>query len=291
MLVLTVADVKNGIKYGVGIDEFCTKYNCTTEEFERRIRGMFHSKAESILGEIRASERKHRKDRSRFKSGKMKGGSMVPMSTFVAAEPEETEKDTSDAAPATQCDFELLPLEELRIEEKRVGDLAVANEIKYQTLLTQHKEKLGHLREIQKELIEIEDSFKRKSDEYRLVVTEDNELTEKINAISESYRSNMISLGTIRDRIKVLETVTLYAYDDGSITIIDGPQMEFDDTGADEYFPQLVTRPECENLTVRQVKLIAKVLCVVKNAEGPTAVLFDSESVDKAYQSISTTIS
>jgi hypothetical protein len=148
MLVLTVADVKNGIKYGVGIDEFCTKYNCTTEEFERRIRGMFHSKAESILGEIRASERKHRKDRSRFKSGKMKGGSMVPMSTFVAAEPEETEKDTSDAAPATQCDFELLPLEELRIEEKRVGDLAVANEIEYQTLLTQHKEKLGHLREI-----------------------------------------------------------------------------------------------------------------------------------------------
>lgn len=288
MLVLTPADVKNGIKYGVGIDEFCTKYGCTTEEFIRRVRGMYHEKAYEILGEIRASERKHRKDRSHLKSSKMKGTSAAPLEMPVDTETEsdETEQDAPTSVGGIESELELL-----RAEEKSVSDKIMTEENDYQLLLSHHKEHLGQLREIQKELIRVEHFFRAKSGEFKAITTEDNQLVESMNRISEARRANVKTLESIREKIKILEIVTLYAYDDGNITIIDGPSMELDDTGADEHFPQLVAYPECENLTVRQIRLIARMLCIVKNATAPTEVLFDSEPVGKAYnQIVSTTI-
>ncbi len=283
MLVITPADIKNGIKYGVGVDEFCSKYDCTEEEFERRVRGMYHGKADEILGEIRASERKHRKDRSRFRSGKVKGTSAGLLDAPMDAGDGTVETEQDTAAPAETIESEL---ELLRAEEKTVSDRVMTEENDFQLLLSHHKEKLGELREIQKELLRIKNTFIAKSEQFRLIVADDNSLVERMNKISEARRANIKDLERIRERIKVLETVTLYAYDDGNITIIDGPAMELDDTGSDGLFPELVTNPKCENLTVRQIRLIARMFCIVKNASLPTEVLFDSESVGKAYNQL-----
>ena len=269
---LTAASVVNGIKNNMTIDDFCRKYQCTPERFRQRMKQIYSHDQKNLkhrLSEIEANEKKPRKK-----------------STEAKLDPVGTELD--DSQTGTKQD-ENTDLKKLRVFENEQSGYLMALESKYQELASKHRASKTSLQNLSEKIDKLMLELKKLQETFEEILESNSSIEASMNKISEEWRSVRSRLVDTRKKIQELTTVTLCVYASGEIAPMDGRKIELDDSGWKGIRDELLMSDECQELRIKDVATLGRLLAIVKNVEKEgfkIEVICDSSELEKVFQKL-----
>lgn len=268
-LTLTRKQVRLGLKKGWGASKFCEKYGVTESELSERISQLYkyQKKVSGVLSELKVNEKKFNHHKQEVKNRKG-----VPVSTVT----EETK--SLGETPEVGDDLEFLIKEEKRLSTEIIG------------LETWHKEeaekrrgRLKEMRAIKQEIERLEESLKQACKEFREAVEQADSLAENMNAISRQRYPKVMELQELRAKIEERMSVSLAVYDSGEIVILEGTDFNMDDSGHTEIYARLIESEECQELRLKDIKVMAKLLSIASNSERKISLVCDRPEMEEVY--------
>ncbi|MBQ6375849.1 hypothetical protein IJJ37_02895 [Candidatus Saccharibacteria bacterium] len=291
---LDARGVREAIRHGLGVDGLCDKYKCEPGALFLRMQHLYRYNSQDMIQRLRDSGRKV-------------SGIKIKKNTSKTAAPETTKGTTQEeavqeaTAPATGDDGEVNPisekeviatdeqntaLEALKEKETALSKALMDIECDYEVMLNKHRGKIAQLRDAQSELKTIEAKFNEQMAKYQKLVSEDDQLVDELNKLLMQRRESAAVLAELREEIEVLEATTICAYENGTIGVFEGAEIEINTTGSSEIFGRIVELTECENLRVKEIKLISEVIAAVKNAERRVEVVVENPAVAEVYEAL-----
>ncbi len=268
MRMLTSKKIKTGIKNGFTVKDFCAKYSIKGEaNFLTQLENAFPAGADEALREIRKNE----KNRRKF----VKKPVVAVENPIPEKEVEVTEKQADDS------------LDALKSTEAALSSEVIDLENQHKQLAGERRDCLNKLREKQQRVDEICAELQKLRAAYEEIARQNNEIVRQMNQISGVRSEKLSELISVREQIARLETTTIAVYKDGKLEVVEGPvvPMEVDEEAVSNLAHQLMENKICEDLTIKQVRLLAKVFLIAKNSPTKLGFMFDSSALEKAYAS------
>ncbi|MBR2543475.1 hypothetical protein IKF03_02685 [Candidatus Saccharibacteria bacterium] len=272
---LTAKQLKIGIKNGLNLESFCRECDCSEEEFTDKIKSLYNyskKNAEDILKQIAKNDKKCR-DR-RFKPVMVKTEVVMPV--------------VAQAAPKQQpVPHPVDELKALKATEKRQSGEVIKLESRHKALMTQHRQNIAGLRALMDEINSIRSSFEQKCEKYEEIAKLDNKIVRQMNEISEIRREKVKELEETRQLILDNMTINICVYQDGTITTLDEREIVFDESGSDELYQKLLETKECEDLRVKDIKILARLMKAVEHLNAKAEVICDDQKLEAVYKILS----
>jgi len=292
---ITQRDVRYGIKHGLDTDGFCEKYGCTNDEFERRIRNLYRHDASVVLDEIHANAKK----RNRAGGAKSLLKNAPPPAGSVLSAPDLAQSTIDDIAISsesvalintkalTTSPKDPSPLQALRTQERQQSDEVISLESEHKSIARHHREYIRQLRQIQEDLIKIKADFETKAAEYQTIVEANNQLVLQMNQISQTHSEKVALLEETRRSIESLTTIVICAYENGTIEPLEKTSgFELDESGSDARYTDLLSRAECEDLRLKDIRILSRMLSIVHNTTRRVEPVFENTSLEPFFQTL-----
>lgn len=161
-----------------------------------------------------------------------------------------------------------------------------------QDLETEHKacmqSRLGLLKQLQTEKDEIERLHKtlgEKREKISNLKSEYDDLALKMFNLDEQIRIARTQLDDLREEIQSLRVVSIFIYEDGSIE--SESELAFSEEEETQFFTRLVNLPEMEDLTIRQIKTLARLKAILKTlerGEKEYSLVFGEQKLEKYFE-------
>ena len=264
-----------GIKNGMTLDDFCQKYQCSSEAFEERMKQIYgHNKKQlkHCFTQIVANEKKARKE----------------------AEADETEEvaevtEVSETTEEEQVPVSMSRSEELKclaeLEKQQVQSV-VAKESEHKELAAEHRLYKTSLRELRDKIDKMMVEFQHYHQEFEEILSKNAVVEARMNEISAEWNTERTALADTRSRIEELSVVTLSVYNSGEISQIDGPEIELDDAGWDSTREVLLTEDECQELRLKDITTLAKLLMIAEHSDRKIEAMCDNAELEIAFRKL-----
>ncbi|MBO7132309.1 hypothetical protein J6V85_03600 [Candidatus Saccharibacteria bacterium] len=276
---LTAKHIRVHIKNGSTPEDLMAHYSCTEAELKEHIQRLYSQgngkRAQDILNALKANRKKPSR---KSKAGADAAVATIPVTMRTLG---ELMDDLGIEPPPEKT------LADLEEEERVLSDEVMALESQHKALAQKHHACIGNLRNLQAKLEEIKSLLQSCRDDYEEGVAEANTIADQMNEICNLRREKVVALEAVRQLIEEKKTVTLYVYADGRIEASDNPEFDFDDYGYQDLKPWLSEREECQNLRVRDIDTLARLLKIDEQAEKHLLVfVFEDEDLESAFQTI-----
>lgn len=259
------------LKHGLGLQDLCAKHGCTEDQLEANIRTLYKSNADSILKQLRRND--HRQSKLRRKPHIQPTTEIISLSI-----------GSSDDQPAEPTLAEQIA--DLKVQEQAALDSAFAYNTHLQGLQAQQESCLrefsvqqGCLKRLQQTVQDLHQQITKLSDQYEAIQTD-------IHTARSFLEINQSHAAELREQIDDLEKIVILAYSDGEIEPIDGTDIVLNDTGNDKIYSSLITRDDCADLRIRDLRTIARVISIVNNAPVRVVPLFEDEGLTACFQNL-----
>ena len=254
--------IRVAIKNKKDLGYFCEEYQCTEEDFRKTIDSIFNYKAEDVWSEIKRNGKHHKGS----KREKVEAKESVEEVKMV---PEVKEKSN---------------LEILREQEIEQSKEVMAIENEHKKFAQKHRDCIKQLRGIADDMEALKESFKNKAQKYAQIVERNNEFVHEMNELSSTRREKIVELEKIRKKISDLESAVIWVTDSGDIEIFEGSdEMELNDDGYNQLYLEIRDKEECEELKMKEIRLVARIKKIIDNSEAEIEVLFEKSELEEAY--------
>lgn len=274
------------IKQGMTIEELIEKYKCSQEDLEKYMEKNFEKKArESIRRELE-------------KNGKKRGNNTA---TIVAQEEiskttlnelHKKERQMQEKNVMVMKENKKEPdersLEKLKDRENALVTEICKQEVAHKSTLSSKKKLFDELKNEKEKILELKDIILKRQKAVDEIFTKIVEIDEKIITESEELSANKKILNEIREYIKVLEKVTIFVYENGEIKEEEAEVAE-ELLGLDEVFESLIYNELVENLSVKQIRQLAKLMVLTEQMQKQGQnydLVFESEIVQKIFEQL-----
>ena len=286
-----------GIKNGMTVDDFCTKYQCSSEELITRIHQIYSRSekfAKKHIAAIIANEKNARKTPNATEDAEADGAGLAEETPVELPEVDWAEA-TNEASAETNAETQdetcsETALERAEKEAEALSQEVMDIEVKWRKEFTpKHLEFIAELREINAEMKELIARYKKLCSRYESTVEKDNAVIQQMNELMSVRREKMSRLAEVRQRIVELKAVSLCIYDSGEIATLDERDIVLDDSGYLELYNELLEREECQELRLKDIRALARLICIVRNMGdiSVSACVFDNDELEKVYQMLS----
>ena len=267
-MALTSKDVRMGVRKGFTVKDFCKKYGINGKEaFIVQLEKAYpHGGSDQILKEIRKNEK--------IKS-KAHNNTSTTSSTKKGGEQQVEEEKTDEER-----------LEDLKVTENKLSNEVMELEKEYQSFIALRKKQKDRMRELEDKTDKLYAEIQATEAEYDKVVEENNVTVDKTNAVIQSRSEKLASLDETREKIKALTVVSIGVNGDCSLEVLDG-EISIELPGKDDEINnlahQMMDKEICENLTMKQIKTLAKLIVLDIYSGQKIRFIFDNEVLEKAY--------
>ena len=249
---LTAKQLKIDIKKGCTPEDLEQRYGCSNEDLRKRIQQLYSQgngrKAQDVYKELEANRKLPRRVKKEEPA------------------PDDQPSEETDAVPETENDG-TLTLEDLIATAEGLSAAVVDLEGQHKALAGERHACIANLRQLQKKIEEIEVELQECHDTYEQSVSRANALADEMNRISANRREKVVALEAVRCEIEERQKISLFVYDDGRIEAVDKPDFIFDDTGYLDLKPVLSEKAECQDLRIRDIATLARLLTIARNIE------------------------
>lgn len=274
------------IKQGMTIEELIEKYKCSQEDLEKYMEKNFEKKArESIRRELE-------------KNGKKRGNNTATIVTqeeiskTTLNELHKKERQMQEKNVMVMKENKKEPdersLEKLKDRENALVTEICKQEVAHKSTLSSKKKLFDQLKNEKEKILELKDIILKRQKAVDEIFTKIVEIDEKIIAESEELSANKKILNEIREYIKVLEKVTIFVYENGEIKEEEAEVAE-ELLGLDEVFESLIYNELVENLSVKQIRQLAKLMVLTEQMQKQGQnydLVFESEIVQKIFEQL-----
>lgn len=286
--------LKVGIKKGFGFSDFEEKYGLDKQGLSETVMILYKRNketAEDLLREISKNEKKCEKERQKEPVKEYKG---VPIEDFMNMSMDDFMKIEN----GTASDGEPKISREVVLEDEihQLEDEAIKCEKQYNNWLGQRRDSMKQMSELEEKLTKLRDELVRLKDKYNCSVERNNKITEKANGFLEKKHEIEAALEEKRQERERLSRVAVGVYADGTVALMepDATELSLNDAGWEEYFTNLSNphRTECQELKVREITAVSKMLAIVENDGGVHGfeIAFDNSEMEAAYYAVNPTL-
>lgn len=164
--------------------------------------------------------------------------------------------------------------------------------LELQKLENEHKacmqSRLGLLKQLQTKKKEIDSLLKTlegKREEISNLKFEYDDLALKMLNLDEKIRTVRTQLDDLREEIQSLRVVSIFIYEDGSIE--SESELAFSEEEETQFFTGLVNLPEMEDMTIKQIKTLARLKAILKTlerGEKEYSLVFEEQKLEKYFE-------
>lgn len=268
------------LKRGLTLEDFARKYECTQEDFLNHLEKNFCEKARKS---ITRNMTKNAKKRKPTRTTKTKKETKLTLSKIHEGSKSISQEDKKVNNPTTEnSDLQnLKERERLLISEisnkERIHERSISERMKLFDELRQKKEKMLELKEI------IEQNQK----EVEKISTQIAKITKRVTAENETISSNKQTLEEVKSCIMKLEKISVFVYKNGEIEIENANIPET--SGWEDLFDSLIHNKIVENLSLKQVRQLAKLLVIVERFQAQKQnyeLTFESETEQRVFEKL-----
>lgn len=266
------------IKNGATMENFLEKYNCTRDEFLEYLHKNFSENARNSMLRSIAKNSKKIKKQSRNEQ-------QLIMDEEKSCE--VTMEMHIEELAAVTTDNNDQKLQEMKKKEKNLELQIYEQEKEHQKNLSKRRSLFEQLRIQKEKMLELKKIIEKRQLEVENISKEINEVTNKISVEKDELFNNKQILEETRDYIKNLEKISIFVYENGEIEIENSETPEITDWQNE--FETLINDEAVENLSVKQIRQLAKLTVLEKQfeKEGKEYELtIEDEIVEKIVKTI-----
>ena len=261
---LTAKLIKMKLKYGWCIKDFTDYLNMSEEDFIIALQKQFSQSAcNDMLMQLNKNDKRQRKLSSHQNQATVKKSSQVK---------EEFNEKTS------------YNLEDLLAQEKKILDEICQKEASHAGIISERKSIRASLRKEKAEILELQKIFKKHEESIKSLIDRLEITSSNLTSINLELSDSNSELEKIRFQIESLKKVSIYVYGDGNIEVENG-KLVVSDTW-EELFKNLTADISVENLTLKQIRQLAKLLVFVdylRKQNKDFDISFESQNLQDAF--------
>ncbi|MBE6345528.1 MAG: hypothetical protein E7063_07595 [Spirochaetaceae bacterium] len=278
-------EIQIGLNSKLTTEDFVKKFGFAHEnELRERIIKMFPYKHEDILRRLKSNDRLAKRLRRSDKEKHVSGEVLAPNSRHAFG---EVLAPSSDLLETNQesCEehAEISVLEQLRQHEESLIKTICEEEASREMLLSHKHTILDTLRSQRTELSKLEVAIRKMSEEVDRSIIQLSHTCNEIEKSNSRLSDLRQQLENTQAEIKSQEKIVIYVLSDGSI-MSDDLTLEVDEDLYLPLFQKLSENTACENLTIKEVRQLARLLAVTSTLDTKFDILFDSTAVEEVYQ-------
>ena len=264
--------IRRNLDRGKGTQFFLDRCGISREEFYSRIKHtIWAHDAETlqhVLGKLEENDRAEEK-RTEKKIAEL------------PVEPAPTEEAPKSGEERIDVGARLLELAKGEEEaSKRVMEL----ENQREALIQIRRDAGGKLKNLRDALEKAEDRVRGLNDSILEIAQQDAVTKAKLDELGPELKREREHLDGIRSEIKVLKAPDICFYENGEIAPLDDKLViVLDTTGHEGIWENLSKLPLLENISIKQVRQLAKLLAIRRNLDGEANVIFENAEIEKIY--------
>lgn len=284
--------IKNGLKGGYGFSDFEEKFGIQRGELEKTIRFLYNRNsdtAEEMIREIAKNEKKRAKVASKKPATEYKGVPIedfksMSLDEFMALDSNADSCNTvasNDVKTVTPCSKEILLIEE---DIANLSDELIKAESETKRWDERYRAHDGQLRELDEKLGKLEADMRKVKEKFDSVVGIAREVREKVDQARENQSRLQAAIDEKRQKLAELKRISICVYNDGTIAPLeDDTSVVINDAGTDDICTVLFSAAECQELRMRDVRTLARLIAIVKNSSLDFEVVCDNTELEKAF--------
>ena len=175
-------------------------------------------------------------------------------------------------------------LNELLEAEKFLSDNCVSLEKEHNALINARREDVKTLAEIKRTLEELKRLLQVNQSKLTTVLEDYNSKAEQMLRVSSEISACKEMLADTRAQIEEAKKLKVSVFSDGTIECENGELESPCEAEVSQLFSTLILLAAAEELTIKQVKTVAKLVSVVKKIDQKYELEFDSDLVQKLYE-------
>ncbi|MBR1883524.1 MAG: hypothetical protein IJ809_01005 [Clostridia bacterium] len=270
--------INENLKKGWTIEDFAEKLEMSSEEFTEALHDTFNSRAcRAMIASLKTNEKRKAKRSKKSSDTELNDGAILVL--------DSESEFTTDSPLETNPSLELQKLEE---EKSSLEENIASLENEREELYRKRKSVYSSLNEEKEALLEM---LKQIESHEKVITNLSNELddiskqAEKFNEEIALKNSELLS---VMNRIQELSKISIFVYQNGSFEL-DNTELTVEVSEEDEkaLFEAFTKSDAFEELTLKQIKAIAKLKIITEKISSNFDITFESEEMEKAF--ISTT--
>ncbi len=259
---LNSATLHIAIKNQTSFQDLCKKYGCDISTLELRINGLYPRNpgdGKKLINALKETDRKRKAQQQR----------------------RDKRQERRENSPSTEP---ISTLEALTLEEHTLSERLAQLEQNSKTLSAEHRTCIFALKDLQDELNKLRNQIEATGTAFDQLSEKSNCLIKQINEIAAARRSTSAHLNAVRRKIQASTVITIAVYDDGNIETLEAKfPITLDDTGHETLYQTLRDRDELQDLRMKDIRLLARVLQIVKNSTSKLKPIFDNETLEPIF--------
>lgn len=286
---INLRELRMGIKRGITAGDFVKKWGLQSEEeLFQWIRKNADKSQKEIISDLKQNEK------CKHKTAKKVTMVHEPEETKVLEDKQDVTEDMlEDAEPEiSEVTKPNVSLETLLAEEEKLSQEVCDLEGSHKELMHRRRTIMANLQNIKRESEKILESLKNLKAEAQRLKQEYDETAEKMRSTSSDISVLKEVLEELRAQIEEAKMITILVYSDGNIDIeaegVEAPT--FVSPSEEEQsitLTSLIIRPDAEELTIKELKAMARLLPILKQlGEIKYEIVFDNSKLEDFYQNI-----
>ena len=299
MTVMKSKDIHIALKREDGISYLMERFEFSDKDvlFEA-IRRVTPSGAEEL---IRKLEKKQKQKRS-GRRDKANANAELTIEEVVLSEEqpvqnfecdfyvEDTHEDTDEKFEQDEQNLNTtLDLEQLKAQEQELSAEVCRLEGVHKELVSKRRDLVGSLERAQKALKELRRILHEQESNVTKLYEQYNECAEEMESINQERRAYKELLEDTRKQIVNLQKITILVYQNGCIEVENAEIPTISDAEIVSELGELIGMPEAGEITINELKTIAKLQKMVKFYETNGKVfelVFDSSKVQSFWETV-----
>ena len=287
---------QNALNNGVTMEKLCEKYSCTPADVESQIETLYGNNedlAKKYLKQLAKNDKKAKKRKPKTEDMGEPVEEPKPDEAIegeVLPEPNELEQK-----PAAASDV-LAAISKKRKEsmQKQKHSIKVQSNqvIKEEAEETETRSTIRAIEERIEargaRLNKLSDQYDEEYSRFLAEVAERNAAIQKLDEIKLKLSDDKAALVEMRQKSGELEAIMVFAYADGRIVIVDDDEelLISDVEGTDSVYHDLLEKPECENLRVKDIRVLAKLVALKETSPFLVDLACDDEELGEIFHSL-----
>lgn len=182
-------------------------------------------------------------------------------------EPFEGFEEEEESEAMQSAETRAKELEQLQLDEQKLSDMVCALEKEHVDFVSRRGKILEGLEQSNKTLKKLRDALQQEQKKATALCREYEELETKMQDNTRECAAHKELLDDIRNRITELKKINIWVYEDGTIDVENGELITISDEIVDTYFATMYRLPEANELMVKELITVAKLVCMKKEYE------------------------
>ena len=268
--IVTAKYLEEHLKKGHRLSYFTSALSCNEEELFEHIDKVFASKkAKTFKKRIKGKE---------------------PASKTKKVQKEEV--DTEDTVIEETETSQKTPLEQLLEKEDQLSSEVCTEEAKHSRMISERAGLKNRLIDQRIQMQEIAKKCAELQKDFEETVYQWTALGDEMRVLTSSISEKRANLESIRAEIDSLKKISMFVYTNGEIELENHGEFDstVDESRVSEIFGSLIQNEVSENLTIKSIKQLSKVLAIVEKLKANQLkfeISFDEETMKEVYDIVS----